>query len=141
MDELTLADLKLILRDVFENRADALNASHSGQAYAFSLAAKRQAIDALPEALVGGKPLTGALKDADREHDGLVRAVYYLTEAYLGRASLRDADLSSADLRDADLRGANLCGANLREAIVTDEQLAQAKSLRGAIMPDGTKHD
>jgi hypothetical protein len=29
----------------------------------------------------------------------------------------------------------------LIEAIVTPEQLAQAKSLTGATMPDGTKHE
>jgi hypothetical protein len=29
----------------------------------------------------------------------------------------------------------------LNEAIVTDEQLTQAKSLKGATLPDGTVHD
>jgi uncharacterized protein YjbI with pentapeptide repeats len=37
---------------------------------------------------------------------------------------------------DISLEGANLSGAN-----VTDEQLAQARSLKGATMPDGTKHE
>ena len=89
-----------------------------------------------------------------------------LTGAYLNRANMREADLSGADLsladlreanlREANLHGADLFGANLsgailtgaslieadlREAEVTDEQLAEAKSLKGAIMPDGTKHD
>ena len=32
-------------------------------------------------------------------------------------------------------------GADLTNAQVTDEQLAKAKSLKGAIMPDGTKHE
>jgi uncharacterized protein YjbI with pentapeptide repeats len=71
-----------------------------------------------------GLPERGTLSGAD-----LRRVV--LIEAHLGVA-----DLSDADLRDADLRGANLEGAE-----VTDEQLAQAASLKGAIMPDGTKHD
>ena len=30
---------------------------------------------------------------------------------------------------------------NQTDAQVTDEQLAQATSLKGAAMPDGTKHD
>jgi uncharacterized protein YjbI with pentapeptide repeats len=37
--------------------------------------------------------------------------------------------------------GADLSGTDLRGAIVTDEQLAQAKSLKGATMPDGTVHE
>jgi len=43
--------------------------------------------------------------------------------------------LSGADLSDADLSRANLSGAT-----VTNEQLAGAKSLQGATMPDGSKH-
>jgi hypothetical protein len=31
-------------------------------------------------------------------------------------------------------------GADLRYAKVTDQQLAEAKSLEGATMPDGSKH-
>jgi uncharacterized protein YjbI with pentapeptide repeats len=38
------------------------------------------------------------------------------------------------------LTGANLSGADLTGATVAPEQLAQAKSLRGATMPDGTVH-
>ena len=69
-----------------------------------------------------------------------------LSEANLIGANLIGADLSGADLSEAnllraDLRGANLSGANLRVAKVTDEQLLQAKSLKGATRPDGTKHD
>ncbi len=39
------------------------------------------------------------------------------------------------------LVGANLSRADLREARVTSKQLAQAASLKGAIMPDGTRHE
>jgi uncharacterized protein YjbI with pentapeptide repeats len=41
----------------------------------------------------------------------------------------------------ADLEEANLIGSSLEGANVTDEQLALAKSLEGATLPDGTKHD
>jgi hypothetical protein len=54
---------------------------------------------------------------------------------------LRVADLRWADLRGANLSRADLSWATLIIARVTDEQLAQAKSLKGATMPDGTKHD
>jgi uncharacterized protein YjbI with pentapeptide repeats len=65
-----------------------------------------------------------------------------LSEADLLRANLSEADLRRAELRRTDLREANLHGANLREAdlrraLVTDEPLAEAKSLKGATMPDG----
>src|SRR6266566_1256317 len=80
-----------------------------------------------------------------------------LDGADLSRADLSEADLRETDLRETDLSLANLNGANLSSARrrktglsgfdipprtkVTDEQLAKAKNLKGAIMPDGTKHD
>lgn len=89
----------------------------------------------------------------------------YLAGAYLKGADLREADLREADLQgneremvqllrehpgtqispkfivgEASLEGANLEGANLEGARVTQEQLKQAKSLKGAIMPDGSKY-
>ena len=70
----------------------------------------------------------------------------HLHEANLHDANLRGAnlwwaDLTGADLSGADLTGADLSGANLRGAKVTNEQLRQADSLKGATMPDGTIHD
>jgi hypothetical protein len=44
------------------------------------------------------------------------------------------------DLHDTDLYRANLQEANLQGAKVTEEQLADMRSLRGATMPDGSKH-
>lgn len=78
----------------------------------------------------------------------------------LSEADLSGADLSGAGLRRANLRNVNLCGANLRsaklydaaldgadlsfvdltDAIITEEQLDKAKLLKGAIMPNGSKH-
>jgi len=57
-----------------------------------------------------------------------------LRGARLVNADLTNADLAGANLANADLRGANLTGAN-----VTNEQLATAKSLAGAILPNGRK--
>jgi uncharacterized protein YjbI with pentapeptide repeats len=59
----------------------------------------------------------------------------------LSGADLSDTDLSYANLTDADLTDADLTGANLSRAVVKLEQLGKAKSLKGATMPDGTKHD
>ncbi|MGC9333046.1 MAG: pentapeptide repeat-containing protein [Anaerolineae bacterium] len=56
-------------------------------------------------------------------------------------ADLSDADLSGADLVATDLTKAKLARANLRWARVSPEQLHQASSLEGTIMPDGTRHN
>jgi uncharacterized protein YjbI with pentapeptide repeats len=67
-----------------------------------------------------------------------------LTETRLNDANLTNANLPKADLREADLSGTNLSGANLTDAdlSITNEELEQqAKSLEGATMPSGSKHD
>src|SRR5260221_92356 len=61
-----------------------------------------------------------------------------LGAANLSRADLREASLREADLTRVDLTRANLTGADLAGAKVTSQQLDQAKSLKGANMPDGT---
>jgi hypothetical protein len=72
-------------------------------------------------------------------------AYAYLMDVDLSGADLRGAYLYGADLLDADLSRANLSGADLSHAIlgfakVSQEQLEQAKSLKGAIMPNGSIH-
>jgi uncharacterized protein YjbI with pentapeptide repeats len=61
------------------------------------------------------------------------------SKAYLNDAKLIKVDLSRADLSKAILKGADLSGANLKDAknITIAELEKQAKSLKGAIMPDG----
>jgi uncharacterized protein YjbI with pentapeptide repeats len=108
-------------------------------------------------AYLGGADLSIAdLSGADLRFAILSEAV--LSEAVLFSADLFEANLSeavlfSADLSGADLSGANLSGADLSKADlfeadlseadlseaegVTVEQLAEAKSLEGATMPDG----
>jgi hypothetical protein len=68
-----------------------------------------------------------------------------LRDAYLKNLNLRDANLEGADLKnanlsEADLHGAILRGADLTYATITEEQLANCKTLVGAILPDGSKH-
>jgi hypothetical protein len=104
----------------------------------------------LQSASLRGANLSGAsLRYADLREANLWEA--NLSEANLSRARLNDANLSEAKLRGAKLmrtnlyganiKGADLRGVNLTEARVKDEQLAQAFSLEGATMPDGTKYD
>ena len=64
-----------------------------------------------------------------------------LREADLSEADLTDASLELADLFGANLRGANLRGANLLSALFEGEDwITETRSLKGAIMPDGTIH-
>jgi hypothetical protein len=84
--------------------------------------------------LLQGTVLSGAnLRGAD------LRFALFLSHANLIGANLRGADLRSADLRGARLSSAYLERANLTSAENwTNQQLAQAGSLVGATMPDGT---
>ena len=59
-----------------------------------------------------------------------------LSDIDLSTINLSNANLSNTNLSRADLRGADLSGAKG----VTDAQLGEAKSLEGAIMPNGSKH-
>jgi uncharacterized protein YjbI with pentapeptide repeats len=58
----------------------------------------------------------------------------------LNGADLRSSNLSGVDLSRAVLNNADLAGANLTDSRITDEQLANVKSLKWATMPNGTKH-
>jgi len=65
-----------------------------------------------------------------------------LSRANLQGACLSRANLYQADLQDANLEGACLTGANLQCARNLQEtQLAQAYSLLGATLPDGSRYD
>ncbi|HEY5002879.1 MAG TPA: pentapeptide repeat-containing protein [Ktedonobacteraceae bacterium] len=59
----------------------------------------------------------------------------------LSGANLSGATLTGSELHSVDLTGANLSKANLKDAFdLGDTLLAQAKSLSGTTMPDGTVH-
>jgi uncharacterized protein YjbI with pentapeptide repeats len=59
----------------------------------------------------------------------------------LVNSNLAGANLQGCDMRNTDLTGANLSGANLKDATeLTDAQLAKARSLTGATLPDGSLH-
>lgn len=62
-----------------------------------------------------------------------------LKDANLKEASLEGASLQRVNLEGANLNGAILEGTNLEGASVTTDQLAVAKSLKDATMPDGTE--
>jgi hypothetical protein len=61
-----------------------------------------------------------------------------LENTNLNYANLEGASLVLSCLQGASLWGANLSGADLRRSSLTAEQAAQARSLAGATLPDGT---
>lgn len=82
-----------------------------------------------------GVDLTGAdLRNANLSFATLIFAD-------LSRADLSGTDLQGCDMHTVNLSGANLAGANLKGVVgLSNDQLAQAKSLTGATLPDGSKH-
>ena len=86
---------------------------------------------------LGGADLSGAkLERAKMRGADLRQAI--LSGVDLSFANLHQAYLNEVDLTRAILSGTFLEETDLREAKVTSEQLDKAKSLRGAILPDGT---
>jgi len=89
--------------------------------------------------LQGANPYMSYFYRTDLSNANMRGAIFWdqvLKETKLQFADLREADFSNnSGLLDVDLTGANLKGAKIPEQRLT------AKSLKGTIMPDGTKHD
>jgi len=116
--------------------------------------------DVIHEMRLRGWLWDGTLEDADLrhvhfQHSNLEKAnlrgadlrmahlqLSNLSLTDLTGACLSNANLYGADLRRACLNGANLFKTNLQSARnVKNKQLAEAKSLWGAILPDGSLYD
>jgi hypothetical protein len=97
----------------------------------------------LQNAYLGDANLGSAdLEDANLESANLTDGLDVNTRgAILKAADLQNADLQGANLQEANLQEANLQGANLEGAKVTDRQLANARALQGATMPDGQTYE
>jgi hypothetical protein len=83
MRNLTLGDLKIGLKNLIDDRTVHLQLTSMSASYAPLLAAKRNAIDALPPSLTGGRPLADALTATDDRHDGFGYAIRKHCEAIL----------------------------------------------------------
>ncbi|MDI1481122.1 hypothetical protein [Polyangium sp. y55x31] len=79
---LNLTDLSVGLADLSTKRYAALTSTKAGVGQVDVLAYQQKAIDALPKALVGGKPMSEELASKDDEHDGLGLGIWHMTEAY-----------------------------------------------------------
>ena len=97
MYRLTFGDLKLGLNDLLGVRLDDLKQSAFGGLYLPLLTAKREAIDALPEAMTSGLPLAAQLSETDDDHDGFGGAVWFVTEAVLRHPTLTPALRTAAE--------------------------------------------
>lgn len=83
MQNLTLGDLRLSLKDVLDTHAEDVALSITGKVYYPLLAAKRAEIEALPDAVIRGVPLATELAETDALHDGVGAAIYHFTQAIL----------------------------------------------------------
>lgn len=85
--------------------------------------------------LQGALLVKAQLQDAQLQRARLNKAI--LIEANLAGANLAGANLEGADFTGAVLDGVDLTGANLKGAIIHETQLAVAKSLSRAKLPNG----
>ncbi|GAB4425519.1 MAG: hypothetical protein Kow002_14990 [Anaerolineales bacterium] len=74
---------------------------------------------------------------------GVIASESNISEANFSNADLTSADLSESNLIGADFTGAitisvDFSGCNMTDAIITQEQLDQAFSITGAVLPDGS---
>lgn len=79
------------------------------------------------------------MQGADLQYASLRGAKFFA--ASLPGASLIGTNLQKADLEHAILIGADLTGVDMRDASILKGALISVRSLKGATMPDGTKHE
>src|SRR5215211_2011280 len=95
----------------------------------------------LKDASLEGANLQGTRLQGAYLKDAKLQGANNLKDANLQGAYLHDAYLQGAKLQGTKLQGADLEGADLKDAIVNAKQLvAEAASLKGATMPDGSTH-
>lgn len=128
MQNLTLADLRVGLRDLFERRAGALAKLGASKVYDPLLRRQLDAIEKLP-----GAPADHAarLGEADALHDGFAQALWHLTEAYL-RAPSTSAETRAAlaRVRDAFVPSLAVTAAPYaEEAAAAQDRAAQRDAL------------
>lgn len=83
MRNLTLGDLSLGLANLLTDRKTFVDGCTAGQLFGPMLIKKRTAIEGLPEALRGGKPLAEELAQIDDDYDGFGGGIHVYTEAIL----------------------------------------------------------
>ncbi|MBK9261879.1 MAG: hypothetical protein IPM54_19005 [Polyangiaceae bacterium] len=101
MRNLGLGDILLGLRNLATERKADLLLSTTGKLYAPKLAKQQTQLEAVPEAMRGGRPLAQELAVKDEHHDGFGEAIHYYTEAIIRLPSapqgLKDAAIRVRD--------------------------------------------
>ncbi|HRI69107.1 MAG TPA: hypothetical protein PK156_32980 [Polyangium sp.] len=95
---LNLTDLRLGLEDLLTVRRGPLFRTQSGKAHEDALEQQRQAINALPAPLTGGRPFAEELALRNAEHDAFGFGIWHMTEAYLRIPGI-DAEVVAAARR------------------------------------------
>ncbi len=142
-------DIKLLARGRTLTMLKELDANGKGNLLVFLYAAglidgDNPAVVLFGAELIEARLRVANLRDANLEGTYLQHVTLRganLQHANLQFANLQFANLRHANLEDANLQFANLQRANLQRAKVTDQQLAVAASLKGAIMPNGQKYE
>ena len=98
MNNLTLGDILLILRDFLKNRRALLETTAIGKAYVVLFEDGLTRIERLPKALLEGTPFAAALRETDKLFDAFGRAVWYYTVAIAEHPDL-DAAVKAAAAR------------------------------------------
>ncbi len=132
MRSLTLSDLKLGISDLLSRRVETVRATRCGAIYEPLLRASLDAIQALPAATFGSRPLADQLSETDVTHDGYGSAVWFLTEAYLRLPSATKEQRAAAQrIRETFVPSiASLQASYADEAQAAIERRPQVKELR-----------
>lgn len=102
MRSLVLADLRLGLGDLLDQRAPVVLATAAGKVYYPRLVRIRTAIDALPPGSAKERPLAEALARTDAEHDDFGAAIWHYAEAITRAPDVAPETRSAAArIRDA----------------------------------------
>ena len=142
-NNLTLIQMRLFLRDLFEKRETDLLLTKAGQYFAPQLRVKRDEIEGLPPALTQRAPFADELALADGRHDGFGAAIFHATEVAfrLPDASV-DTLAAARRLREAFIPGLgelkDTYAVEADRAIEREPKLATlADDLRRFPVPDG----
>lgn len=98
MKFLTLANLKLALDNLLDVKTALLASTQMGVSFRPLLEAKRNEINALPEALTSKRPLAAELVETDDRHDDSGASIWHMCEA-VKRSPLALAEEKAAALR------------------------------------------
>jgi hypothetical protein len=143
MQNLTVGDLSLGLANLATVRKPHVDGCASGLLYGPILAEKQSAIETLPEALRGGRPLAEALGHTDHEHDALGGALWNYTGAILGAPTSTPHQRAAAQrIRDAFIPSkATLADSYAEEAAAAKKNRAKLVERKADLelfpLPDG----